>query len=172
MKAQHYFSHMGADGPAEVTVKSVNISVSTDAAPTSHIPSCKYRDTEVNYRIVPCLSCPNTGQKKYIFQCIFTLRKYARMQKCYLWRSKGQKKQNVGKDFAQKRSIPCYEVGIKNENKSIMPFLKGTISKFNFQILQKKKTYKKKFMFQSTQAKHTPKLQTLKRMAKFHISYK
>lgn len=55
---------MGGDGPAEVTTKSMNSSVNTDAEPTIHISSCKYRDTEVNDRIAPCLSCPNTGQKK------------------------------------------------------------------------------------------------------------
>lgn len=53
-----------------------------------------------------------------------------------------------------------------------MPVFKGTLSKFNFQILQMKKLYKKNCMLQSTEAKHTPKLKALKRMAKFHISYK
>lgn len=80
---------MGGDGPAEVGLKSMDISVSFDAAPTTHILSCRHKDAEVNDRIAPCLSCPNAGQKKYISQHIFTLRKYAKMQKCYLLLSKG-----------------------------------------------------------------------------------
>lgn len=69
---------------------------------------------------------------------------------CYLWLSKGWNKQNVGKDFAPKGSNPCYEIAIKKGNKRIMPVFKGTLSKFNFQILQMKKLYKKNCMLQST----------------------